>query len=256
MVDRPATTSTLVTVAAGQSFNTSYTPTAVGNATKVFDADSALTDTSISGAYIDEIWFQYAKHEVQFMAPGAGTTGTYVANSTTCTDTIPSGHHIKSGQEVALNFTSYSSGTVPVDGDYIVGNATDTTFEVGIPSQGNITGNVTVYQPTLFCFYLVNTGTVTNTNQFFPLFTASIDSVVKSTNGTNKQNYSLTLHEDLPFINHPVVQAGTNFTSANNEVAPKQRGLMLKRGQALYVASSGSTALTTGFYCNVQGGYY
>ena len=47
MVDRPATTSTLVTVAAGQSFNTSYTPTAVGNATKVFDADSSLTDTSI-----------------------------------------------------------------------------------------------------------------------------------------------------------------------------------------------------------------
>ena len=31
---------------------------------------------------------------------------------------------------------------------------------------------------------------------------------------------------------------------------------MLKRGQALYVAASGSTALTTGFYCNVQGGYY
>ena len=256
MVDRPATTSTLVTVAAGQSFNTSYTPTAVGNATKVFDADSALTDTSIGGAYIDEIWFQYAKHEVQFMAPVAGTTGTYVANSTTCTVTIPSGHHIKSGQEVALNFTSYSSGTVPVDDTFTVTSVTATTFTVTIPSQGNITGNVTVYQPTLFCFYLVNTGTVTNTNQFFPLFTASIDSVVKSTNGTNKQNYSLTLHEDLPFINHPVVQAGTNFTSANNEVAPKQRGLMLKRGQALYVAASGSTALTTGFYCNVQGGYY
>ena len=88
MVDRPAPTSTLVTVAAGQSFNTSYTPTAVGNATKVFDADSALTDTSISGAYIDEIWFQYGKHEVDFLAPVAGTTGTYVANSTTCTVTI------------------------------------------------------------------------------------------------------------------------------------------------------------------------
>ena len=71
-----------------------------------------------------------------------------------------------------------------------------------------------------------------------------------------KQLYSTTLHEDLPLINHPVVQAGSNFTSANNEVAPKQRGIMLKRGQALYVASTGSTALTTGFYCNVQGGYY
>jgi len=250
MVDRPATTSTLVTVAAGQSFNTSYTPTAVGNATKVFDADSALTDTSISGAYIDEIWFQYGKHEVDFLAPVVGTIGTYAANSTTCTVTIGGGHHIKEGQEVMLDFTTYSSGTVPVDNTFTVTEATATTFKVTIPSQGNITGNVTVYQPTLFCFYLVSTGTVTNTNQFFPLFTASIDSVA------SKQTFSLTLNEVLPLINHPVVQAGTNFGSANNEVAPKQRGLMLKRGQALYVAASGSTALTTGFYCNVQGGYY
>jgi hypothetical protein len=250
MVDRPATTSTLVTVAAGQSFNTSYTPTAVGNATKVFDADSALTDTSISGAYIDEIWFQYAKHEVNFLAPVTGTVGTYAANSTTCTVTIAGGHHIKEGQQVMLDFTTYSSGTVPVDNTFTVTSVTATTFTVTIPSQGSITGNVTVYQPTLFCFYLVSTGTVTNTNQFFPLFTSSIDSVA------SKQNYSLTLNEELPLINHPVVQAGTNFTSANNEVAPKQRGLMLKRGQALYVAASGSTALTTGFYCNVQGGYY
>ena len=28
---------------------------------KIFDADSALTDTSISGAYIDDIWFRYSK---------------------------------------------------------------------------------------------------------------------------------------------------------------------------------------------------
>ena len=250
MVDRPATTSTLVTVAAGQSFNTSYTPTAVGNATKVFDADSALTDTSISGAYIDEIWFQYGKHEVDFLAPVVGTTGTYAANSTTCTVTIAGGHHIKEGQQVMLDFTTYSSGTVPVDNTFTVTEATATTFKVAIPSQGSITGNVTVYQPTLFCFYLVSTGTVTNTNQFFPLFTASIDSVA------SKQTFSLTLNDVLPLINHPVVQAGTNFTSANNEVAPKQRGLMLKRGQALYVAASGATALTTGFYCNIQGGYY
>ena len=250
MVDRPATTSTLVTVAAGQSFGTSFIPTAVGNATKIFDADSALTDTSISGAYIDEIWFQYGKHEVDFLAPVVGTTGTYEANSTTCTVTIAGGHHIKEGQEVMLDFTTYSSGTVPVDNTFTVTEATATTFKVTIPSQGNITGNVTVYQPTLFCFYLVSTGTVTNTNQYFPLFTASIDSVA------SKQTFSLTLNEVLPLINHPVVQAGTNFGSANNEVAPKQRGLMLKRGQALYVAASGATALTTGFYCNIQGGYY
>ena len=250
MVDRPATTSTLVTVAAGQRFNTSYTPTAVGNATKVFDADSSLTDTSISGAYIDEIWFQYGKHSVDFLAPVAGTAGTYAANSTTCTVTIAAGHHIKEGQQVMLDFTTYSSGTVPVDNSFTVVSVTATTFVVTIPSQGAITGNVTVYQPTLFCFYLVSTGTVTNTNQFFPLFNASIDSVA------SKQVFSLTLNEILPLINHPVVQAGTNFTSANNEVAPKQRGLMLKRGQALYVAASGATALTTGFYCNVQGGFY
>ena len=90
--------------------------------------------------------------------------------------------------------------------------------------------------------------TVTNVNQFFPLFVSSIDS--------SQQSYSLTLNEILPFINHPTVQAGANFASANNEVAPKQRGLMLKRGQALYVAASGATALTNGFFCNVQGGFY
>ena len=199
---------------------------------------------------IDEIWFQYGKHAVDFLAPVAGTAGTYSANSTTCEVTIAAGHHIKEGQQVMLDFTTYSSGTVPVDNSFTVVSVTATTFVVTIPSQGAITGNVTVYQPTLFCFYLVSSGTITNTNQFFPLFSASIDSVA------SKQTFSLTLNEVLPLINHPVVQAGNNFGSANNEVAPKQRGLMLKRGQALYVAASGATALTTGFYCNVQGGFY
>ena len=60
MVDRPATASTLCTVSSGQSFLTSLLPTAVGNATKVFDVDSALTDTAVSGAYIDEIFFRYS----------------------------------------------------------------------------------------------------------------------------------------------------------------------------------------------------
>ena len=31
---------------------------------------------------------------------------------------------------------------------------------------------------------------------------------------------------------------------------------MLRRGQALYAAVSGSTALTNGFYVGVQGGFY
>ena len=67
---------------------------------------------------------------------------------------------------------------------------------------------------------------------------------------------NLSLEKILPFINHPTVQAGANFVSAHSDVAPKQRGLMLKRGQALYVAASGATALTSGFFCNVQGGFY
>ena len=45
----------------GQSFLTSLIPTSVGNATKVFDVDSALTDTAISGAYVDEIFLDIQK---------------------------------------------------------------------------------------------------------------------------------------------------------------------------------------------------
>ena len=228
MVDRPATTSTLVTVSSGQSFLTSLIPTSVGNATKVFDVDSALTDTAISGAYIDEIFFRYTKRVLQTIDAVTASTGTYSANSTTCTVTLSSGHNLEIGQNVFLDFKTYSSGTVPKDDTFTVldtVNFTSTTFDVTIPSLGGtITGNVDISLPTDFCFYLVDTGTVTNVNQFFPLFVSSIDS--------SQQSYSLTLNEILPFINHPTVQAGANFASANNEVAPKQRGLMLKRGQA------------------------
>ena len=252
MVDRPATTSTLCTVASGQSFLTSLIPTAVGNATKVFDVDSALTDTAISGAYVDEIFFRYTKKVLQTIDAVTAPTGTYSANSTTCTVTLSSGHNLEIGQSVFLDFKTYSSGVVPKDDVFTVldtVNFTSTTFDVTIPSLGGtITGNVDISLPTDFCFYLVNAGVVTNINQFFPLFVASID--------CSQQDYSLTLNEKLPFINHPTVQAGNNFLGNNNEIAPKQRGLMLKRGQALYVAASGATALTNGFYCNVQGGFY
>ena len=252
MVDRPATASTLCTVSSGQSFLTSLIPTAVGNATKVFDVDSALTDTAISGAYVDEIFFRYTKKVLQTIDAVTAPTGTYSANSTTCTVTLSSGHNLEIGQSVFLDFKTYSSGVVPKDDVFTVldtVNYTSTTFDVTIPSLGGtITGNVDISLPTDFCFYLVNAGVVTNINQFFPLFVASID--------CSQQDYSLTLNEKLPLINHPTVQAGNNFGSTNNEVAPKQRGLMLKRGQALYVAASGSTALTNGFYCNVQGGFY
>lgn len=252
MVDRPATASTLCTVASGQSFLTSLLPTAVGNATKVFDVDSALTDTAISGAYIDEIFFRYTKRVLRTIDAVTAPTGTYSANGTVATITLSTGHNLEPGQKVFLDFKTYSSGAVPKDNEFEVKdtvNFTSTTFDVDIPSLGGtITGNVDISLPTDFCFYLVNTGTVTNINQFFPLFIASID--------CSQQEYSLTLNKKLPLINHPTVQAGANFVSANNEISPKQRGLMLKRGQALFVAASGATALTNGFYCNVQGGFY
>ena len=254
MVDRPATNSTLCTVASGQSFLTSLIPTAVGNATKVFDVDSALTDTSISGAYIDEIWFTYSKRAIQKLDAVTATTGTYSATGTVCTVTVSGGHNLEIGQKVFLDFLTYNTGVVPKDNTFTVAdtlNFTSTTFDVTIPSQSAANGNVAVSLPIDFCFYLVSTGTITNINQFFPLFTQSIPQVAEN------QILSTTLTEKLPLINHPTVQSGAlNFAGSNNEIAPKQRGLMLRRGQALYVAASGSTALTNGFYCNVQGGFY
>jgi len=251
MVDRPATSSTLLTVAAGQAFSTSLVPTAVGNATKVFDVDSALTDTSISGAYIDEIWLQYSKRNIEFIDAAAATTGTYSANGTSVVVTISSGHNVQVGQKVYLDFTSYSSGTVPIDQAVPVTAVTPTTFTGTIPSvSGPITGNVSCRLPVDICFYLVNTGTITNTNQLFPLFVASVPATYEN------QFYSLTTNNVLPLINHPVVQAGDSFTSAYSTTAPKMRGLMLQRGQALYAAVSGNTSLTSGFYVGVQAGYY
>jgi len=256
MVDRPATNSTLCTVASGQSFLTSLIPTAVGNATKVFDVDSSLTDTSISGAYIDEIWFTYAKRSIQKLDAVTPTQGTYSATGTVCKVTLTGGHNLEIGQKVFLDFLTYNTGTVPKDDTFTVSdtiNFSSTEFDVTIPNipSGTITGNVNVSLPIDFCFYLVSTGTITNINQFFPLFTQSIPQVAEN------QILSTTLTEKLPLINHPTVQSGAlNFAGSNNEIAPKQRGLMLRRGQALYVAASGSTALTNGFYCNVQGGFY
>ena len=246
LVDRPATTSTLLTVASGQLFATSLIPTAVGNATKVFDVDSGLTDTSISGAYIDEIWLRYSRNNNIFIDAATAGAGTYAQSGTTAVVVTLANHNLKVGQQVHLDYTS---GTA-VDETATVSAVTAGTFTVTSAGTLTTSGNVNVHQPTDVCFYLVNTGTVTNTNQFFPLFVASIPSVV------GDQFYSLTLKEVLPFVNHPVVQAGANFGSANNEVAPKQRGLMLQRGQALYAAVSGTTALTNGFYVNVQAGYY
>ena len=67
MLDRPASTSTLVRTQTGQTFATSLLPTSIGNVTKVFDVDQALTDTQISGAYIDEIFIRYTKDVILFI---------------------------------------------------------------------------------------------------------------------------------------------------------------------------------------------
>ena len=154
--------------------------------------------------------------------------------------------------DLYLDYTSYSSGSLPADEIITVTAVTPSTFTgtTAASVAGPITGNVSVYLPLDFCFYLVSTGTVTNINQFYPLFVASIPATY------DNQYFSLTEKNILPLINHPVVQAGANFTSTNSTTSPKIRGLMLQRGQALYVAVNGATALTNGFYVNVQAGYY
>ena len=81
MLDRPATSSTLVTVASGQLFSTSLIPTAIGNATKIFDVDSAATDTAVGGAYIDEIDLRYSKDVNLYIDAKAGTAATYTINN-------------------------------------------------------------------------------------------------------------------------------------------------------------------------------
>lgn len=245
MVDRPATTSTLVTVASGQAFSTSLIPTAVGNATKVFDVDSSLADTAISGAYVDEIWFRYSKLSNLFLDAKAASAGTYSQSGTTVVVTL-SGHNLQVGQSVYL---AYTSGT-GVSETIAVTSVTSTTFTGTSASTLTTSGNVNVYTPLDACFYLVTGGSVLNLSQFLPLFVASIPATF------DNQSFSLTLNSILPLINHPVVQAGSNFGSANSRTSPKTRGLLLQRGQALYVSFSGTTALTNGFYVGVQAGYY
>jgi hypothetical protein len=245
MVDRPATGSTLVTVASGQAFSTSLIPTAVGNATKVFDVDSALTETSISGAYIDEIWLQYTKRNPIYIDALTPSSGTYSQSTTTQTVTLAN-HNLQIGQKVYLSITSGTSSSEILT----VTSVTPTTFTGTSATSVTSTGNVSVYNPIDICFYLVSTSSVSNINQFFPLFVVSVPATY------DNQYYSLTDKNVLPYINHPVVQAGANFTSTNSTTSPKMRGLMLQRGQALYAAVSGVNALTNGFYVGVQAGYY
>ena len=245
MVDRPATISTLLTVASGQAFSTNLIPTAVGNVPPVFDVDSALTDTSISGAYIDEIWLQYTKRNNIFIDAQPAVAATYSQVGTAQTVTLAN-HNLQVGQKAYLDYTSGTG----VDETLTVTAITASTFTGTSATTTTTSGNVNVYLPIDICFYGVSTASITNTNQFYPLFVASIPATF------DNQYFSLTEKNILPLINHPVVQSGANFTSANSTTSPKMRGLMLQRGQALYAAVSGPTSLTNGFYVGIQAGYY
>ena len=247
MLDRPASTSTLLTVASGQLFSTSLIPTAVGNITKVFDVDSALTDTSISGAYIDEIYLRYSKQVNRYVDAQTASSGTYSQSGTTVTVTPSSTHNLQVGDTV---FLDYTSGT-GVDEIVTVTSVTGTTFVGTSASTLTTSGNVSFYPPIDICFYASNSSSVTNTNALYPMFVSHIPATYQF------QDYSLTLQQDLPLVNHPVVQSGAqNVISTNSSVAPKMRGLMLPRGTAVYAAVSGTTSLTSGYYVGVQAGYY
>ena len=245
MLDRPASNSTLVRTQTGQLFATSLLPTSIGNVTKVFDVDQALTDTQISGAYIDEIYLRYTKDVNVFIDAVGASTATYARSLTALTVTLAN-HNVKVGDKVYLDITSGAA----TDEVLTVTEVTATTFKGAHSVSGTTNGNVNVYLPTDFVFYLTQVTTVTGTTQFLPLFTAHVQSIPED------QSFSLSEKLILPFINSPVAHSGTNFTSANSTLAPKLRGLMLPRGSALHVGISGIGSLTNGFYVNVQGGYY
>ena len=247
MLDRPASTSTLVRTQTGQLFSTSLLPTSIGNVTKVFDVDQALTDTQISGAYIDEIFIRYTKEVNRVIDAVTATSATYTRSGTTLSVNLTN-HNLKVGQKLLFDV---QSGGAPTEEVTVIAVQSANNFTATSSTSGTITSsNVNIQQPIDFVFYLTNVSTVTGTTQFLPLFTASVEAV------PSKQYFSLTENLILPLINSPVPHAGTNFSSANSTLAPKMRGLMLPRGAGLHVGISGTGSLTNGFYINVQGGYY
>jgi len=247
MLDRPASTSTLVRTQTGQLFSTSLLPTSIGNVTKVFDVDQALTDTQISGAYIDEIFIRYTKDVNRVIDSVTASAATYTRAAAVLTVTLTN-HNFKVGQNL---FFDVQSGGAPTEEVTVTAVTGANTFTANSSASGTITSsNVNIQKPVDFVFYLTNVTTVTGTSQFLPLFVANVEST------PSNQSFSLSDKLILPFINSPVVHAGSNFGSANNSFAPKLRGLMLPRGSGLHVGISGTGSLTNGFYVNVQGGYY
>jgi len=247
MLDRPASTSTLVRTQTGQLFATSLLPTSIGNVTKVFDVDQALTDTQISGAYIDEIFIRYTKDVNRVIDSVTASAATYTRAAAVLTVTLAN-HNFKTGQKL---FFDVQSGGAPVEEITVTAVTGTNTFTANSSTSGTITSsNVNIQKPVDFVFYLVSVSTVTGTSQFLPLFTANVESIPAD------QSFSLTEKLILPLVNSPVPHAGANFGSANAASAPKLRGLMLPRGSGLYVGIGGIGSLTNGFYVNVQGGYY
>ena len=156
-------------------------PTSIGNVTKVFDVDQALTDTQISGAYIDEIYLRYTKDVNVFIEAVTPSAGTYARSLTALTVTLAN-HNVKVGDKVYLDITSGAA----TDEVLTVTEVTATTFKGAHSVSGTTNGNVNVYLPTDFVFYLTQVTTVTGTTQFLPLFTASVESVPAD------QSFSLT----------------------------------------------------------------
>ena len=213
MLDRPASNSTLVRTQTGQLFSTSLLPTSIGNVTKVFDVDQALTDTQISGAYIDEIYLRYTKDVNVFIEAVTPSAATYARSLTALTVTLAN-HNVKVGDKVYLDITSGAA----TDEVLTVTEVTATTFKGAHSVSGTTNGNVNVYLPTDFVFYLTQVTTVTGTTQFLPLFTAHVQSIPED------QSFSLSEKLILPFINSPVAHSGTNFGGTNASFAPKLRG--------------------------------
>jgi len=151
LVDRPATTSTLVTVASGQLFSTSLIPTAIGNATKVFDVDSALTDTSIGGAYIDEIFIRYSKETNIVIDARSPLSGTYSQSGTTVTITAAN-HNLKVGQVV---YVDYTSGSGSLDEELTVAAVTPSAFIATASVSATTSGNVDIYDPIRYLFFIL-----------------------------------------------------------------------------------------------------
>ena len=105
MLDRPASNSTLVRTQTGQLFSTSLLPTSIGNVTKVFDVDQALTDTQISGAYIDEIYLRYTKDVSRVIDSVTATAATYTRAAAVLTITLAN-HNFKVGQKLFFDVQS------------------------------------------------------------------------------------------------------------------------------------------------------